>query len=304
LYLLHVVKKSRYRSYRYDWPDEADEHAGSGIPLPGRLILPGSPAQMIVAYADHIDADLILMPTRGHGQLGQLFLGSTTMDVIRSTTRTVWVTRKPVLNLEVPFSCKRIVCGIDVNSEGYAVLQRAVKTAATWNAELIVVHAIPGLGDAVLTRYELGGSDDIEMLSKAACREIRSMGTAASHPFKVEVTIGDPVETVNRAIRKWSADLVIIGRGKSTNRWSVGRNIGEIIARSRCPVITYRPEIVNRAQNGNPCATWARNSAEPDDLSAICHSDAPMIAAWEPREPEPSVISCRNGATAWTEPRA
>jgi nucleotide-binding universal stress UspA family protein len=232
LYLLHVVKKSRYRSYRYDWPEEADEHAWSGFPRLGRLILPGSPAQMIVAYADRIDAELILMPTRGYGQLGQFFLGSTIMDVIRSTTRTVWVTRKPVLNLEVPFSCKRIVCGIDVNSEGYAVLHRAVKTAATWNADLIIVHAIPGLSDAVLTRYGLEGSDDIEMLSKAARRKIRSMGRAASYPFQVEVTIGDPVDTVSRATRKWSADLVIIGRGKRTNGWNVGPNIGEIIARS------------------------------------------------------------------------
>jgi hypothetical protein len=43
LCLLHVVKKSRYRSYRYDWPQEAYGPAGPELPPIGRLTLPGSP---------------------------------------------------------------------------------------------------------------------------------------------------------------------------------------------------------------------------------------------------------------------
>jgi nucleotide-binding universal stress UspA family protein len=245
---------------------------------------------MIVAYADHIDADLILMPTRRHGQLGQLLLGSTTMDVIRSTTRTVWVTKKSVLDLERPWSCKRIVCGIDITPEGRAVFHLAVKTAAAWNADLVIVHAIPGLSDAVLTRYGLDGSDSIEMLPNAARRTIRSMATNVTYPFNVEVTIGDPAETLSRATKKWRADLLIIGRGKHTNRWNVGANIGEIIARSRCPVITYRPQMLSAAQHGDPCMTSARYPSESADVLSTSHSDAPMITASEAPEPEPGLI--------------
>src|SRR3712207_4249260 len=72
LCLLHVAKESWYRSRQYSWPQEAYAWPISGLPPPSRLILPGKPGEMIVAYADHIEADLILMPTRGHGPLLEL----------------------------------------------------------------------------------------------------------------------------------------------------------------------------------------------------------------------------------------
>jgi nucleotide-binding universal stress UspA family protein len=305
LCLLHVVKESRYRSHRYHWPQEAYVPAISRIPRPDRLIVPGRPAEMIVAYADHIEADLILMPTRGYGQLGQLLFGSTTMDVIRSTKRAVWVAKKPLLNVERPFFCKRIVCGIDCTSEGQAVLNYAVRAAAAWHADLVVVHAIPGISGAMLVRYGLDETDDVELLPKAACRRIQSMGAHLTFPFDVDVRIGDPAECLSRAVKKWPADLIIVGRGKCTNRWSVGANIGEIIARSTCPLITYRPGMLDATPYSGRHKTSARHPEEPDTDRQGSRA-ASLIATAEPPEREPDVteVLCRNGASMSSEPRA
>ena len=52
-------------------------------------VVSGKPAERIVSYADEVDADLIIMLSRRYGTLRQLIFGSTTMDVVRLTSRSV-----------------------------------------------------------------------------------------------------------------------------------------------------------------------------------------------------------------------
>jgi nucleotide-binding universal stress UspA family protein len=194
------------------------------------------------------------------------------MEVVRRTRRIVWIVRIGSLTTGEPFPRKRIVCGIDINAEGQAVLNYAAHLAAAWNSVLTLVHAIPGISDAVLARYGLeedadiamlpGTNDamltpsglyqigEIEPLPKAARRKIRAMAAHVRVPIQLEVSTGDPAECLRRAARSHCADLVIVGRGRHTNRWSTGANIGEIIARSDCPVITYRPRILTALTRG------------------------------------------------------
>jgi nucleotide-binding universal stress UspA family protein len=241
LHLLHVARESEFREYRFDWPTEADLSPLTTLPRGSRLILPGNPAQTIVDYADHLGADLIMMPTRGRGILGQLLFGSTTMDVLRRTTLPVWVVKRRSVMANDTFSRRRIVCGIELGKEGQAVLNYAGRAAAAWNADLVIVHAIPGMSDAMLMLYGLDETGEIELLPDAARRKIRSMAAHIRVPFQLDVSIADPAEYLRRAAKAHRADLVIVGRGRHTNEWSIGANIGDIIARSDCPVITYRP---------------------------------------------------------------
>lgn len=48
-----------------------------------RVILSGRPADEIVSYADEIDAEMIVMATRGHSGLAHIIIGSTTESVLR-----------------------------------------------------------------------------------------------------------------------------------------------------------------------------------------------------------------------------
>jgi nucleotide-binding universal stress UspA family protein len=234
---------------------------------------------MIVGYADHIEADLILMPTRGYGPLGQLLFGSTTMDVIRSTPRAVLVATKEDLRSARRFSCERIVCGIDVTAEGQTVLNHAIKVAAAWHADLMIVHAIPGISDAVLVRYGLGERDDIELLPDAARRKIESMAAHVNIPYQMRVEIDDPAECLRRVLKEWSGDLLFVGRGKRTGQWSIGANIARIVERSGCPVVTFARERVagsfwrSGCQSSSVPASGGRNgSNERIAASAGCIS--------------------------------
>jgi nucleotide-binding universal stress UspA family protein len=65
----------------------ADEH---GVPASTEL-LTGNPADEIVAYADSIDADVIVVGSRGLGAITSALLGSVSHGVLREARRPVLV---------------------------------------------------------------------------------------------------------------------------------------------------------------------------------------------------------------------
>jgi nucleotide-binding universal stress UspA family protein len=56
-------------------------------------LLKGKPADEIVAYADSIDADLIVVGSRGHGSLTSALIGSVSRGVLREIRRPVLIVR-------------------------------------------------------------------------------------------------------------------------------------------------------------------------------------------------------------------
>ena len=80
--------------------DEAVRLAGErGLDARTKL-LAGDPAREIVAYADEIDADLIVVGSRGLGTIGSALLGSVSHKLLHEAKRPVMVVREvpqPVL---------------------------------------------------------------------------------------------------------------------------------------------------------------------------------------------------------------
>lgn len=56
-------------------------------------LLKGSPADEIVAYADSIEADLIVVGSRGHGAFTSALIGSVSRGVLRESRRPVLIVR-------------------------------------------------------------------------------------------------------------------------------------------------------------------------------------------------------------------
>lgn len=73
-------------------PDVIPGTAEHGVPARAEL-LAGDPVDEIVAHADTIDADLVVVGSRGRGGLASTLLGSVSRDILRETRRPVLVVR-------------------------------------------------------------------------------------------------------------------------------------------------------------------------------------------------------------------
>jgi len=74
--------------------DEALELAEErGIEARSRLLV-GGPATRIVAFADEIDADLVVLGSRGLGAIGSTLLGSVSRKVLHDAKRPVLIVRE------------------------------------------------------------------------------------------------------------------------------------------------------------------------------------------------------------------
>jgi nucleotide-binding universal stress UspA family protein len=64
-------------------------------------LLTGNPAREIVAYADLVDADLIVVGSRGHGSISGALIGSVSRGVLHGTKRPVLIVREVPQPVEV-----------------------------------------------------------------------------------------------------------------------------------------------------------------------------------------------------------
>jgi nucleotide-binding universal stress UspA family protein len=80
--------------------DAAELAAGYGMRV-GYEVVAGIPSDEIVAYADRIDADLIVVGSRGRGPVASALLGSVSSAVLHAADRPVLVVRGTALRDEV-----------------------------------------------------------------------------------------------------------------------------------------------------------------------------------------------------------
>jgi nucleotide-binding universal stress UspA family protein len=74
-----------------------------GILIESR-ILHGDPADKIVKYADEINAQLIIVGSRGHGRLASVLLGSVSQRVARHSKRSVLIVKQHIERAKVDVS--------------------------------------------------------------------------------------------------------------------------------------------------------------------------------------------------------
>ena len=63
-------------------------------------LLAGNPAREIVEYADAVDADLIVIGSRGHGAISSALIGSVSRGVLHETTRPLLIVREVPQSVE------------------------------------------------------------------------------------------------------------------------------------------------------------------------------------------------------------
>jgi nucleotide-binding universal stress UspA family protein len=194
----------------------------------------GSPSQVIRALAPK--ADLIAMPTCGHGLVRRMVLGSTTADILRLVTTPVWTdAHTPEPSHRAHPLPRRILVALDLEPESNRTLEFALRLGQDANATVEVFHSTHASGEEDMSRpgsrlrEAVAATADAQDLNiDQQMTEVALMNDAASVAERIR----------DQAIRT-RADLIVIGRGSI--RHGLGRlfnNCYDIVRASPCPVLS------------------------------------------------------------------
>jgi nucleotide-binding universal stress UspA family protein len=230
----------------------ADAEAGSSVPVEVE-IAEGNIAFEILATANRIPSDLLVMGTHGRSGFERLVLGSVTEKVLRTATCPV-LSVPPGVPDVVPASpvlFKRILCATDFSDCSTHALNYAMSLAQEADARLTVVHVIelppdvppdahetmPG-GPRTLREYVAAAEEDRrERLSQAVPESVRAYCTVED-----VMTSGKPYREILRVAAERASDLIVIGihgRG-AMDRLFFGSTAQHVVRQATCPVLTLR----------------------------------------------------------------
>ncbi len=211
--------------------------------------------QEILACADRLPANLIVMGTHGRSGFQRMMLGSVTEKVLR-TARTPVLTVPSALPDVVPSGggpFQRILCAVDFSACSMAALGYAAALAEESRARLAAVHVIelapPAYDPLVGPAIDLPGyRQACETTSRERLRNV--IPTAIRKSKNIDagieemVVCGKPHHEILRIAEEWRSDLIVLGvHGRNVvDRMLFGSTVEPVVRRAHCPVLTVRAE--------------------------------------------------------------
>jgi nucleotide-binding universal stress UspA family protein len=110
------------------------------------IVKAGHATGEIVATAEQLPADIVVMGTHGRVGVERLLLGSVTEHVLR-TTRVPVLTVPPGVEERHSVIYKRILCPVEFSDPSLRAVEYALSLAEETNARLVLLHVIEGVID-------------------------------------------------------------------------------------------------------------------------------------------------------------
>lgn len=176
-------------------------------------------AESIVAHADELKHDLVIMCSHGRGKALHLFLGSIAQKIIGQGSRPVLITHPDEKGEAPAFSCRRILVPLD-GDEGHAqALPVSQELAMASDASVHLVMVVPELttlsGEMAATGRMLPGTtsrmldlalQEAQEYLQILLEELQKQGFTAS----VNVLRGDPAKMIMDAAIHARIDLIVL----------------------------------------------------------------------------------------------
>ena len=197
----------------------------------------GLPGDVILAYAQETDPDLIVMPAHAHTALRSFIIRSVAERVLHRAACAVWTgTRlngaRPAEHVHI----ERIVCALDLEKESIHVVASAMELSGKLGAQIRIVHCIPGAQPGPVRQCDMPFE---EFLSDYARQQLDCIRKEAGASCPVSLAGGAISAGVRNAALASRADLIVIGRGHVQAPLARLRtNAYAIIRAAPCPVIS------------------------------------------------------------------
>ncbi len=241
-----------------DWLTAADEAlrrqtdealAELGRPLEGRgwsierRVAEGRAATEILAAADDLGADLIVVGSRGRGPIGTMLLGSVSAEIASGSRRSVLVARGG--------EAARLLVATDGSSCSAAIPQALAELGVFDGREAVALSVAPvdSPGFAMLVNlYTLGSEqpaaipDELLKVHRGFAEDTARQLTERGIRATAEARTGDAAHEIIAAAREHHADLIVTGSRclEGVDRWFLGSVARNVLVHAEASVLVVR----------------------------------------------------------------
>ena len=206
----------------------------------------GTVAQTIVEYTDTVDADAIVMPTRGRSGVSRTILGSVTARVLRQATTPV-ITLNPDTATGRPYPPREILVAVDGSEASHPAQEASIALAADQSAALHVLMVLQqadlDLAEEVPAQFD---AEELRPRAEQAVTEATEM--AADRGVEVAAGTVETGATIHEVIDDYAQahgiDFIVMGTHGRTGvqRHLLGSVAEKTVRTASVPVMTVRSE--------------------------------------------------------------
>jgi nucleotide-binding universal stress UspA family protein len=227
--------------------DLAEEIRGDGIEVEAK-VRSGLPATTVIAVAQEVEAELMVIGTRGLSGFKHLILGSAAEEIIRHAPC-------PVLTVHPGDAhaldrLETVLVPTDFSEDALHAAREVVHLFRKQanSARVILVHSgqLPPLVQPILEELSFEPFT-IEDLAASAREQLEAQADAiraAGFAVEIVVRVGDPAGVITELVSSMGASLVAMGtHGHSGLKHLVlGSTAERVVQHAGCPVLTVRRE--------------------------------------------------------------
>jgi nucleotide-binding universal stress UspA family protein len=201
-----------------------------------RIVVAGDAATKIAEVA-RSGFDLIVMPTHA-GTFRRMLLGSTTAKVLNDADCPVVTSRHVETIAPRPLAHREWLCAIGLEEDSERVLRYAHEVAKQAQANLIIIHALESADSNLPIQMDLDEqiqSEERRQVHQRIADLQRRVGSAAP----VRIVVGPIKGALLEAIRRFDADLLMVGRSPESGAYGRIRDLTYALIRdSPFPVLS------------------------------------------------------------------
>jgi nucleotide-binding universal stress UspA family protein len=224
-------------------------HVPVDVPIDLRVTEASDPHHEILAQAEMVSADLIVLGTHGRSGFERLVLGSVAERVVRKAPcPTMIVPRQaPDTGADEPVRYRRIVCPVDFSDASTRAVRYATSLAEEARAQLILLHVLSVPPE--LLAQPMSAGFDVDRIRAAAVAEAERQLQALVPNVRPNCTVkslvreGAAYRQILATATERAADLIVMGvhgRG-AVDLMVFGSNTARVMRAAACPVLVLPP---------------------------------------------------------------
>ena len=227
----------------------ADDEGAGDLPVEMEII-EGNTVGEILAMAERIPSDLLVMGTHGRSGFERLVLGSATEKVLRKAACPVLSVPRGMKDAvpAAPVVFKNVLCAIDFSECSMNALNYAISLAQEADARLTVLHVLefaPEWPTREAGRVEDSVTDYVTEVEKERRTRLAAAVPDSVREFcavETAMAYGSPYVEILRAADEQNSDLIVIGvHGRNAaDVLFFGSTVQHVVRQAACPVLTLR----------------------------------------------------------------